>query len=356
MNNNSSGQEPEPEKKQHRLIKKTRAGVVLSENEVQEIKARRKQLRKELKARGIKDKETFELIAGAEGAYFDKHRGGILPWLLHGRALWALLGAALALLLALFLMSLVSQMRGYFTINMSDGMFKDGFVLSETPGFEQPSINLNCEPAEDVPCISISSIDEDVDEIDGQHNSTYFAYTFYVRNEGEHTVDYTWDMDLIDEAMDLSTATWVMIFEDDQMKFYAKPNSDTGEQEALPPFGDNSRGYLHLPLQNYVANPQDQYQVVAQKGNLTYYRVIPYSYLSDKKIASGLQEQVAPMEVHKYCVVIWLEGDDPDCTDELRDGHLGMAMQFKLLEEEQQESDGYSGSWWQSLLKFIKRE
>lgn len=346
---------PAEEHPQRRLFKRTRAGVTLSREEVQQIKARRRELRKELRQRGIKDKDTFELYAGSEGAYFDKRRG-FLPWLLHGRALWALLGAALAGLLALFLISAISQMRGYFTINLSDGLFKDGFVLSETKGFEQPSVNLTAEPAVDVPCISVAQLPEDLDETDGQHNGNYFAYTFYIRNEGENTVDYDWTLELTDEADDLSTAVWAMVFEDGKMSFYAKANSTTGKAETLPAPDDNSRGYLDMALRDLCKSPDQQYQVIAQRGQRTWYRLIPYLYESEDAITSGSQQSVAPMDVHKYTVVLWLEGDDPDCTDALRNGHLGVAMQFRLVTEEDADHSGQSPSWTETLRNFFRRE
>ena len=36
-------------------------------------------------------------------------------------------------------------------------------------------------------------------------------------------------------------------------------------------------------------------------------------------------------------MVIWLEGDDPDCTDELIGGHLGLEMDFQLVEDQEDE-------------------
>lgn len=220
---------PEPEKAQFtaqrrhkRPFQKTRAGVPLTKDEVKEIRQGRKALRKELRSRGIKDKTTFELYAGEQGLYFDKRRGGFLLWLLHGRGLWAALGLAAAALLLFFLVSSVAKLRGFFTINMSDEMFKDGFVLSETPDFALPSTQLSSEPAVDVPCISIAEIAKDVNDIDGPHNTNYFAYTFYIRNEGDNTVDYVWDLELTDESKNLSKATWVMVFEDGAMEFSAK--------------------------------------------------------------------------------------------------------------------------------------
>ena len=55
------------------------------------------------------------------------------------------------------------------------------------------------------------------------------------------------------------------------------------------------------------------------------------------------------MEVHKYTVVIWLEGDDPECTDDLIGGHLGLQMQYALDEEEKAEKEGDSGTFWHDI-------
>lgn len=341
------------ERKQRRPFKKKRAGAVLSKSEVQEIKKGRKKLRKEMRAKGIKKKEEFELVAGSMGLYFDK-RSGILAWLFHGRGLWALLGALLLLLGAFFLMSLVSQMRGYFTINLSDGLFKEGFTLSPTVGFENPTTSLFCEPASEIPCISITQIDEDVDKTDGQHNADYFAYTFYCRNEGESTVDYTWDLELTNESNNLSSAAWVMVFEDGQMCFYAKQDFDTGAQEALPAFDDDSRGYINPPLIERARFPDKQYQVVREKNGVTYYRVVPFKFKSDKIVTSGEQQSVEPMDVHKYTVVIWLEGDDPDANNELVGGHLGLAVQIRMADEEREGDDNGKESWWKTAWDNLK--
>jgi len=334
------------EKRQKRLFPKTRAGIVLTEDEVQEIKRGRRQLRKDLRARGIKSKKDFELTASSLMLYFDKQKKwGLLLWLFHGRGLWALLAALGALMLVLFALSTISEMRGHFTINMSGGLFREGFSLSETVGFENPTTRLFAQPAEDVPCCSIRDILPDVNDHDGQHNEEiYFAYTYYIRNEGESTVNYTWKMLLNAESRNLSTAAWVMIFEDDQMKFYAKARED-GTQEAIPSFGDDSRGYPERPFYDFAAQPQEQYEQVGTSGGRDFYRIIPYSFESDTVVATGAVTEVEPQEVHKYTVVIWLEGDDPDCTNDLIGGHAGMEMNFKLETEEDTEESSFEDSW-----------
>ena len=345
-------------KKQRRLFKYKRSGEELTREQVKAIKKGRKLLRKEMKAKGIKEKSAFELTASNLSLYFDKHRWLLwLRWFFFGKGLWMLLGAAALLTAALFLFSTVTQLRGHFTINMSDGLFKEGFVLSETKGFENPVTHLFCTPAENVPCVSISHLPDDLDTIDGQHNASYFAYTFYCRNEGESTVGYEWQINLNSESQNLPAACWVMIFEDGEMAFYARRNVETGEAEALPAFDDNTRGYIGKPLGGFAKYPDEQYQTIEEGNGYTYERVIPFPFVTNTVVARGEQEEVAPMEVHKYTVVIWLEGDDPDCTDDLIGGHVGMDFLFQMTDEEDESGSGkgdFKAHWdafW-SNLKF----
>ena len=319
------------ERKQRRLFKKKRGGEVLSEDEVQAIKAGRKKLRKEMRAMGIRSKKEFELTASSMGLYFDKRGFLGLLWWLRRRGLAALLGGLLLFVGALYMFSLITQMRGHFTISMDGDMFTNGFVLSETVGFENPTTYLFAEPAVDVPCISISNIPEDIDEHDGNHSETYFAYTFYVRNEGEESVGYEWALRMKSEVQEISKAAWVMLFEDGEMAFFAKPN-DEGEIEALPALDDDSRGYLGAPLEKFAKDP-DQYQLIRSVSTVDYYRVLPKVWESDTVVTSGIQSGVDPMEVHKYTVVIWLEGDDPDCTDELIGGNMGLEIYMQMIDE-----------------------
>ena len=319
-------------KAQKRLFKKKRAGVVLSADEVKEIKAGRKRVRKELRAQGIKSRKDFETTASSLGLYFDKQRWWVLLlWFFHGKWLWALLGALLALLLTFFIMSLVTQMRGHFTINMTNDLFREGFSVCENKEFDNPSSMLYSIPLEGAMCVSIANIPEDVLETDGYyHGEDYFAYTFYIRNDGESVVDYEWQVRVNSESQDLSKATWVMVFEDDQMAFYAEAEED-GSIEALPAFNDNTRGYLKMPFVDYAKYPSEQYEKIEVSSTIPYYRVIPISFLDDVTVAAGRQTEVSPSTIHKYTIVLWLEGDDPDCTNELIGGHIGFEMNFKLI-------------------------
>lgn len=319
------------EKEQKRLLKKTRGGVVLTEDEVRQIKAGRQKLRKEMRQRGIYSKEEFELTASSLGLYFDKKKLFPFLWWFHGRGLGLLLAAAALLLGALFLMSAISQMRGHFTINLSDRMFREGFSLSETQDFENITTHLFAEPAVDVPCMSIRQIPADIDQGDGQKNSTFFAYTFYIRNDGVSAANYDWQIQINSESKSLSQATWVMVFEEDEMTVFAEQGED-GSPQALPAMDDNSRGYPEMEIFQKLKDP-DQYKLIRIQSDQRYYRVIPKNFVSQDVVTTGKKEGMMPGDVHKYTVVIWLEGDDPDCTDELIGGHLGLSFDAWMSEE-----------------------
>ena len=325
-----------------RPFQKTRANVPLSKEEVRAIRKGRRKLRRELRRRGIRTKREFELTAGTLGLYWDKNRARIAWFRRHW--LGTLLGALAAMLGVMVLLSLITQVRGYFTINLSRGMFREGFSLSDRAGFEYPTTQLLAVPAEGVPCISINQIPTDVDEIDGEHNQSYIAYTFYIRNEGESAVSYTWRLALTAESKNASDAVWCMLIEDGVPRVYAKAGAD-GAPQALPAKGDSSRGYIRIPVLTELKSGTDQLELIKTRGDVNYYRVVPETFVSDTTLADGSCDIVQPMEVHKYTVVLWVEGDDPECTDEMIGAYLGASMQFMLTGEnyESEEHDGLVG-------------
>ena len=321
------------EKEQRGLFKKKRAGVVLTKDEVKAIKAGRKKVRAEMRKMGVKSKKEFEITASSMGLYFDKNRGlALFWWWFWGKGTWILLGLAAVMLAVLYGISTITQLQGHFTISMSDDLFKEGFSLSETPDFKNPTSHLFASPAEGVPCVSIYDIPDHIDEIDGSHSDYYFAHTFYVRNEGDTAASIKWQLQINSESLGLSEAAWIMVFEDGVMSFYAKANKD-GTAEALPAIGNETVGYTKAPLYELAKDKEQQYSIIKQTDALTYWRIIPKKFLSDSLVTEGILEDVEPMETHKFTVLVWLEGDDPDCTNDLIGGHLGLDFYMTMIEE-----------------------
>lgn len=322
------------EHKYPRVLKKHRASIDLTHGEIREIRKGRRELKRQMKKSKVYTRHEFEATASSLGLYFDKGRFlALWLWLWHHGVLWGLLGAALLAMLALYAASMVTQMRGHFTINLTNDLVSKGFELCETPDFKNPTSRLYGVPVEDAPCISISDLPKDIDNINGSHNGTnYFAHTFYLAKRGEGTADYSFKMEINSESLDSSSAIWVMLFEDGVPAFYAKANKDSGEAECLPAKDNDRYGYTEVPFAD-AGLSKTQYEVVKETQTRSYYRIIPNFFKDDDTITEKIVKEVEQDEVHKYTVVLWLEGDDPDCTNDLIGGHIGMHMDFELLED-----------------------
>ena len=99
-------------------------------------------------------------------------------------------------------------------------------------------------------------------------------------------------------------------------------------------------GIQHLTrLMFCTDNWRERYKIVGDSDNYNFYQIIAEPFVSDEIIVERKREQVLPWvddrneEYHKYTVVIWLEGDDPQCRNELMDGFIGMNFQIKAEDE-----------------------
>ena len=315
-----------------------KAGVRLTRAEVAEIKAGRKQLRADVKAAGIKKREDIKILEVARGAYFDKSKASdLFAWLFKGRVLISLLLAFILLLAALFGLSEITKMKGHFSVNLTSDLFKQGFSIGEKLNseghVEDPTSYLRGDTVDNAPCISITWIDKDVDKIDGSHNGKhYFAYTFYIENTGEAPASYTYELKINSQSQNVREAAWVMLFTDGKMSFFADATAD-GQNQTLPARDDNSRGFRNPPFMEDALYPERQFELIPNDINENdYYRLVAIPFESESIVTSGIMENVEPGEVHKYTVVLWLEGDDPDCTDDIIGGHLGLEFNFELVE------------------------
>ena len=315
--------------KQKTIFKKTRGGVVLTREEVLEIKAGRKELRRDMRKNGIKSKRDFELTASSLGLYFDKNkRGALFILFLKMRGGWLILGLAIALIATLFAFSAISELQGHFTMNLHNSLLKEGFTLSETLEFENPTSRLFATSLMAVPEASILDIPINVDEDSVTNPQRYFSYTFYIRNEGESIVNYEWKLSIKAESHNVSSSTWFMVFEDGKAGFYAKARED-GTPEEIP---DPEHAYAYSHLIEHAKYPDANYKVITRVGNIDYWRIVSTPFVSDYVVATGRQTDVEPGDVHKYTIVMWLEGDDPQCTHELIGGHLGLDMEMTMFE------------------------
>jgi hypothetical protein len=57
-------------------------------------------------------------------------------------------------------------------------------------------------------------------------------------------------------------------------------------------------------------------------------------FVDDTTVMTTRTENFDVDQVDKYTIVIWVEGNDPECIDDIRNGHIRMRMLFSVDEEE----------------------
>lgn len=328
----------EQSKKRPKLTKEEKAQ---QKKDIAEIKAKRKDLKKDLKLNGLSGKADFEFFAkdlglsypeGTKEAFF-ANTGAKLSeagrWAKRNFTTTTALIIATLLLLAIFLIAYISEERGHFTVNLTTEMLRDGFELSETVGFDKPKTRLFAKEITNSNATSIYEMNRGMFEKDGSNNGpAYMAYTFYIRNSGTATTDYGYTINILSETLNTAKATWVMVFEDDKQIVYAKATEE-GEAESLgyypePPFSEDA---FDASEQYYYNEEFDENGRKVDGG----YVIVTTPFLDDYTVAQGYVKDFAPGESKKYTMVIWLEGDDPDCNNSIMGGHCGFNIQFDRI-------------------------
>ena len=59
------------------------------------------------------------------------------------------------------------------------------------------------------------------------------------------------------------------------------------------------------------------------------YTLTTKPFASERVVATADREAIEPQEIDKFTVVIWLEGEDPECINDILGGSLEMAMKFR---------------------------
>lgn len=199
----------------------------------------------------------------------------------------ALLILLLFLILLYFILSIIYEV-GRFTIILDrDLSWNKGIVLYENLNAKTVSRRLEASRIENMDNISIDWLPENIDtEAEGSHNGdNYIAYTFYIENEGKDSVNYWYSIPIDDVILNVDEAVRVMVYLNGERTVYAKLNGKTEEPE---------------------------------KDTKAFY--------SDDTVMLESRQDFAPGDIDRFTIVIYIEGDDPDCTNALLGGEMKMHM------------------------------
>ena len=213
------------------------------------------------------------------------------------RILLAALSALLTLTSLIFMGASLHREMGRLSVSIDKAdNAKYNLSLSETRDMQYVTSQLNADISEKITNISVDDLPGNLSMIDGQHSGdNYIAYTFYLENRGSEILDYEYKLTISEVTLGLDEAIRVRLYIEDEYVDYAKTRSDgTGAEPGTSEF--YSLG-------------------IVTKGRVNGY---------------------APQAKTKYTIVIWLEGDDPDCVDRVIDGMAKIDMSFRIIIPETQ--------------------
>ena len=129
------------------------------------------------------------------------------------------------------------------------------------------------------------------DLIDGNSSGTnYIAYTFYLYNSGIEKLDYSMKFEIENTSNGLDEAIRVRLYTNDNLVTYAKKSALTGE---------------------------------AESGTV--------AFESDKYIVTNTITNFKPEQYTKYTIMIWVDTDDVECTNDKIGGSITLSMSFSVL-------------------------
>lgn len=250
------------------------------------------------------------------------------------KAAWQTIAVILVILCIFFMVAAVYTESGEFVINIDSQMADDGFYLSETADFSEKLITLNGDAVIDANNISVFDIPDNVGREDGEHNGkNYVAYTFYLCNKSKETKDYHYSLEIRNSAKGADEAIWIMMYKNGQQITYAKAgkNNEAETQYSLSEFpfiADSELGkmqYGSVKIEE-LGKAGEKYQGIFGTENVNKLTTVPFE--TDRIVCSGKREEIKNDEYDKYTVVIWYEGEDPECVDDILGGWVELFMKF----------------------------
>jgi len=210
------------------------------------------------------------------------------------RVLSLLVVLLIAIVAVAYAISYFYDQFGSFTVRVNKyDMINQGLTLSETPEYNKTNAVLNADIVYDMTNISGEDLPPNIDKINGSHNGeNYIAYTFYLINSGDDTISYEGSLVIENVSKHVDEAVRVAVYTNGEKKVYGKTKSSGGGKE----------------------------------------KDCDEEFASSTKVMQTFKDGFKPNDKDKYTIVIWLEGNDPDCVDDIIGGTIKLGMDFKITE------------------------
>ena len=216
---------------------------------------------------------------------------------------------------------------------------KEGLTLSTTSTFETMTTKINMKGPETMDAFTYSWLDESylLGKDGAHHGSGFICYSFYLKNVSPTTAcEYTFGIRFTKDTKNMSAATRIMVIESDEgcqteaylTRVFAKAKEDgTAEFVAYNECEVGQEG-LSLPLLN------------GEKGtllntNMTYaFQEEVFDEETGEDLGYFALRESGKRLSHdayvKYTIVIWLEGTDLQCVNDILGGRCSINFEFTL--------------------------
>lgn len=218
-------------------------------------------------------------------------------------------------------------------ISLSSGLAGKGVVLSANEDNSNPQPTLSADMVKNVSNITYDWLPATLDlEAYGSHNGkNHMAYTFNLANNGQDSVSYRSVLKITDKAHGADEACRVMIYRNGEPTVYAKPNTGSTSVDGSPePFETIFRKVIPS---DYKAPSKEELEAAAREQNREFVETtgeeLPVTIFQDDATVFDSSGVLNAGETVRYTIVLWIEGEDPECVDEIRDGYVKLQWSFE---------------------------
>ncbi len=247
---------------------------------------------------------------------------------------------SLLILLLLWIISWLLTTIGDLVISVDSGAAKKGITISANEDGSDPQTKLYANMVKDVTNITYDWLPATLDmEGFGNHNGrNYMAYTFQLTNNGKETIDYVSTLKAVRAAKSADEACRIMVYRNGEPAVYAKENMGlTTDDNSPEPY---EKIFKKVIPENYNAPSEEEIEKAAEEPqNKEPVEVtdepLEITQWDDKTtVFNNTREGIEPGETDKYTIVMWIEGEDPECIDDIRGGYVKLEWFFNIADEE----------------------
>ncbi len=222
------------------------------------------------------------------------------------------IGVIVALLVLIYVVSVLFARYGSFTVSVKDyGDREYSMSLSENDKYTNPTSRLNADAVKNVTNITASDLPNNLHDEGGEHNGeNYMAYTFYVKNTSKNTLDYKYTLSIVKATSGIDAAVNIRVY---YTPYYYRQSTDAF---------DTSTSYTDYAKAKTSGGGERE---VYKDGRS------PENFASSSVVTDGTIKDFKPGDITKITVVVWLEGEDEDCNDDVIGGQFKLDMVMEIL-------------------------